>query len=69
MFAPLVLVAHAAQADGPAVGTAAGVYVFARVVHAVACTLAVPVVRTLALAAGFAAQALIALRFLAQAFA
>lgn len=69
VFAPLVLVAHAAQADGPAVGTAAGVYFFARVVHALAYTLAVPVVRTLAFAAGFAAQVLIALRILAQAFA
>ena len=69
VFAPLVLVAHAAQVDGTAVGTAAGVYFFARVVHAAAYTFAVPVVRTLAFAAGFAAQAVIALRILAQAFA
>src|SRR6478609_2255625 len=33
IFAPLVLVAHAANVSGPAIGTSAMVYFWARVVH------------------------------------
>jgi uncharacterized MAPEG superfamily protein len=64
VFAPLVLIAGAIGATGPAVGTAAATYFWARVVHAAAYTFAVPWVRTLAFAAGFFAQAVIAWQIL-----
>jgi len=60
VFAALVLVACAAGIHDPAVATAAAVYFWARVVHAVAYTLAVPWVRTLAFVVGFAMQMWIA---------
>jgi uncharacterized MAPEG superfamily protein len=60
VFAALVLVASVAGIHGPAVATAAAVYFWARVVHAVAYTLAVPWVRTLSFVIGFAMQMWIA---------
>jgi uncharacterized MAPEG superfamily protein len=60
VFAPLVLVAHAAGIHTAAIATAACVYFWARVVHALAYTLAVPWVRTLAFVAGVAMQLWIA---------
>src|SRR4051812_20779170 len=48
VFAALVLVANAAGISNAAIGTAAMVYFWARVVHLVAYTFAVPWVRTLA---------------------
>ena len=60
VFAALVLVACVAGIHDPAVATAACVYFWARVVHAVAYTLAVPWVRTLSFVAGFAMQMWIA---------
>lgn len=60
VFAPLVLMAHFTGSTSAAIGTAAMVYFWARVVHAVAYAFAVPWVRTLAFAAGFLAQATIA---------
>ena len=60
VFAPLVLVAQALGVHAPAIATAACVYFWARVVHAAAYTLAVPWVRTLAFAVGFAMQMWIA---------
>jgi uncharacterized MAPEG superfamily protein len=60
VFAPLVLVAQAAGIHAPAIATAACGYFWARVVHAVAYTLAVPWVRTLAFVAGVAMQLWIA---------
>jgi uncharacterized MAPEG superfamily protein len=56
VFATLVLVASAAGIHHPAVATAAAVYFWARVVHALAYTLAVPWVRTLSFVVGFAMQ-------------
>lgn len=56
VFAALVLVASAAGIHHPAVATAAAVYFWARAVHAVAYTLAVPWVRTLSFVVGFAMQ-------------
>ena len=64
VFAALVLLAHAAGLTGPAIGTAAIVYFWARVVHAAAYTFAVPWVRTLAFTVGFFCQAVIAWRLL-----
>jgi uncharacterized MAPEG superfamily protein len=60
VFAALVLVAGVAGIHDPAVATAACVYFWARVVHAVAYTLAVPWVRTLSFVVGFAMQMWIA---------
>ena len=60
VFAPLVLLAHVTGVAGTAVGTAAGVYFWARVVHAVSYTFAIPWVRTLSFAVAFFAQATIA---------
>ena len=60
VFAPLVLLAQVTGVTSAVVGTAAMVYFWARVVHAVAYTFAVPWVRTLSFAVGFFAQAAIA---------
>lgn len=64
VFAALVLLAHAAGISGGAVATAAVVYFWARVVHALAFTFAVPWVRTLSFAVAFFAQAAIAWQLL-----
>ena len=66
IFAPLVLLAHGTGLTNAAIGTAAIVYFWARVVHAAAYTFAVPGVRTLAFAVGFFAQAVIAWQLLAR---
>ena len=60
VFATLVLVAVAAGVSNSIIATASMVYFWARVVHAVSYTFAVPWVRTLAFAVGFFAQAAIA---------
>lgn len=65
VFAALVLAAHAAGVTNSAIATACIVYFWARVVHALAYTFAVPWVRTLAFAAGFFAQTVIAWQILA----
>jgi uncharacterized MAPEG superfamily protein len=57
VFAALVLAAHAAGVSNETTVFAAKMYFWARLVHAVAYTLAWPWVRTLAFAAGFASQA------------
>ena len=66
IFATLVLVAYAAGISNATVVTACMVYFWARVVHVLAYTLAVPWVRTLAFAVGFFAQAAIAWQLLAR---
>lgn len=64
VFAALVLAAHALGVSNAAIGTAAVVYFWARVVHLAAYTFAIPWVRTAAFAAGFFAQATIAWQIL-----
>ena len=64
VFASLVLLAHAAGVTSTAIGTATVVYFWARVVHALAYTFAVPWVRTLCFTIGFLAQAVIAWQLL-----
>jgi uncharacterized MAPEG superfamily protein len=66
VFAALVLAAHALDVSNAAIGTAAAVYFWARVVHLAAYTLGIPWVRTLAFAAGFFAQMTIAWQILAK---
>ena len=64
VFAALVLAAGAAGVSSEATVFAAQLYFWARLVHAVAYTLAWPWVRTLAFAAGFASQAIFAWQLL-----
>ena len=66
IFAPLVLVVQVVGITSPAVATAAIVYFWARVVHALGYTFAVPWVRTLAFAVGFCSQALVAWQLLVR---
>jgi uncharacterized MAPEG superfamily protein len=66
VFAPLVLLAQALGVASAAIATAAAVYFWARVVHALAYTFAIPWVRTLAFAVGFFAQAVIAWQLLVR---
>lgn len=62
VFATLVLVASAmGKADAAQVQMAAPLYFWARLVHFPALTLGLPVVRTLAYLAGFAAQIIVAI--------
>ena len=64
VFAALVLAADALEVSTSAIAAAAMVYFWARVVHVVAYTFAIPWVRTLAFAVGFFAQAVIAWQIL-----
>jgi uncharacterized MAPEG superfamily protein len=66
VFAALVLAAQAAGISNGTTATACIVYFWARVVHALAYTFAVPWVRTLAFAVGFVAQATIAWQMLVR---
>lgn len=65
VFAALVLAAHAAGITNSVTATACVVYFWARVVHLLAYTFAVPWIRTLAFAVGFFAQAALAWQLLA----
>src|SRR5437016_6681891 len=60
VFAALVLVADDLKISNSATATAAIVYFWARLVHALSYTFAVPWVRTLSFTAAFFAQAVIA---------
>lgn len=60
IFAALVLTAQALGHTTEAIGTAALVYFWARVVHAIVYAAAIPWVRTLAFAVGFGCQAVVA---------
>jgi uncharacterized MAPEG superfamily protein len=60
VFATLVLLAHALDVTGFAIAASATVYFWARLVHALSYTFAIPWVRTLAFFVGFLAQACIA---------
>ncbi|HZZ91015.1 MAG TPA: MAPEG family protein [Usitatibacter sp.] len=66
VFAPLVLAAAVAGVSNPVIAGACVVYFWARVVHALAYTFAVPWVRTLAFVVGFGAQAAIAWQLLSR---
>jgi uncharacterized MAPEG superfamily protein len=66
VFATLVLVANAAGVSNSATVFAASLYFWARLVHLVAYTFALPWVRTLAFAVGFAAQAIFAWQLIAR---
>jgi uncharacterized MAPEG superfamily protein len=64
VFATLVLIANAAGISTATTVLACQIYFWARLVHVIAYTFAVPWVRTLAFAAGFFCQVAIALQLL-----
>ncbi len=66
VFAALVLAAQAAGVGNSATEGAAILYLWARLVHALAYTFAVPWLRTLGFLGGFAAQAILAWQILAR---
>jgi len=66
VFGALVLAAHAAGVSNNATVLACTVYFWARVVHLLAYTFAVPWVRTLAFAVGFGSQVTLAWQLLVR---
>ena len=66
VFATLVLVANALGVGNATTAFAASLYVWARLVHFMAYTFALPWVRTLAFVGGFAGQAILAWQILAR---
>ena len=64
VFAALVLVAHAAGVSNETTVLAAQAYFWARVVHVLSYTFAIPWVRTISFVVGFACQIAIALQLL-----
>ena len=66
VFAALVLAAQAAGVSNNATVMACMIYFWARVTHLVACTFAIPLVRTLSFAVGFACQMTLAAQLLAR---
>jgi uncharacterized MAPEG superfamily protein len=64
VFAALVLTAHALGVSNEATVLASKIYLWARVVHLLAYTFAIPWVRTLAFVTGFGCQAAIALQLI-----
>ena len=64
VFAALILIANATQVSNDTTVLAACVYFWARLVHPIGYALAIPWVRTLAFAVGFACQAAIAIQLL-----
>ena len=66
LFAALVLTAHALGVTNATIAQASMIYYWARIVHALGYTFAVPWVRTLAFTVGFLCQAAIAWQLLAK---
>ncbi len=64
VFAPLVLIADAAGVTSDATVLACQLYFWARVVHALSYTFAIPWVRTLAFVTGFGCQMVLAIALL-----
>jgi uncharacterized MAPEG superfamily protein len=64
VFATLVLTLRALNISTGATVAACAVFFYARLAHAVVYTLGIPVLRTLAFAVGFAAQAVLAIAIL-----
>ncbi|KVH73868.1 hypothetical protein WJ42_20255 [Burkholderia cepacia] len=67
VFAPLVLMCAMTGASGPATVFAAKLYLGARLIHYVVYAAGIPVVRTIAFLAGFAATLTFAVALLGQA--
>ena len=61
IFAPLVLILDAMNRSSAITLLACAIYFWARLAHAIVYTLGIPVLRTLAFAGGFVAQAILVL--------
>lgn len=61
LFVPLVLILDSYNISTPITAATCAVYFWARLVHVIVYTLGIPVVRTLAFAVGFLAQAVLVL--------
>jgi uncharacterized MAPEG superfamily protein len=61
VFGILVLILHEMDISTPATALAAAIFFWSRLVYVIVYALGIPVIRTLALAVGFAAQAVLAL--------
>ena len=64
VFAPLAIAVHLLEIGNAATATAAGLFFWARVSHALIYTFGVPLLRTIAFAIGFVCQGLLLLRVL-----
>lgn len=62
VFAPLAIMVHLLGANTALTATAASIFFMSRVAHAVIYTFGIPLLRTIAFAIGFGAQAVMALR-------
>jgi uncharacterized MAPEG superfamily protein len=62
VFAPLAIIVHVAGLGSPLTATAAAVFLYARIAHAVVYAFGAPVLRTIAFTAGFVCQAILAAR-------
>jgi uncharacterized MAPEG superfamily protein len=62
VFAPLAIMVHMLGANNGLTATAASIFVLSRVAHAVIYTFGIPLLRTIAFAIGFGAQAVLATR-------
>lgn len=67
VFAPLAVATHVLDATSAATAAASALYFFARVAHTFIYAAGVPLLRTLAFVAGFAAQAVLAFAVLRAA--
>jgi len=66
VFAVLVFCAHGMGITGDLIGTAAMIYFWSRLVHAISYTMAMPWVRTLGFTGGFVAQMMVAYAIVAS---
>jgi uncharacterized MAPEG superfamily protein len=64
VFAPLVIITHILGMNTELTATAAALYFYARLVHAIVFTLRVPVLRIIAFLAGFGAQMMLVFNLL-----
>ena len=64
VFAPLALCVHILGLSSPLTAAACSIFFWSRVAHAGIYTLGIPLLRTLAFVAGFAAQAVLFLRLM-----
>lgn len=66
VFAPLALAVHVLGIGTSLTATAAAMFFWSRLAHALIYTFGVPLLRTIAFVVGFAAQAIMVLRILGQ---
>jgi uncharacterized MAPEG superfamily protein len=64
VFAPLAIAVHVLQLGTAGTALAAAIFFFARIAHAVVYALGLPILRTIAFIAGFAAEVFLAGRIL-----